>query len=347
MLDIIIVNYNSTDYLIRCLKSLYKSLGDIPAKIFVMDNASEDNAERIKDIFTGVHFFKSSYNMGFSKAVNMLLKKCDAPYALILNPDTYVTQGFFSPLIEYMEKNQDIGILGPRILDNDGRLQNSARSFPTLLTAFFGRSSFLSKRFPKNPITFRNLLSLKSDGKSPMKVDWLSGACMLVRRKAIEEIGLLDERFFMYWEDADWCKRMWDAGWKVIYFPEVSLYHYVGGSSEKRAFKSVVEFHKSVYRLFDKHLYPSLSLLKPLVVGGLALRLSFVLCLQTIQQSLNWGEEKSEIRSQERGVRSQESAYVASRIKILRIISRMNIGGPAIHVYLLTKGLNPELFESV
>ncbi|MCP4107450.1 MAG: glycosyltransferase [Desulfobacteraceae bacterium] len=354
MLDIIIVNYNSTDYLVNCLRSVEKTLNGKPARIFVQDNASKDRVGRILSEFPRIKLTINRHNIGFAKAVNKALKQGTNDYAVLLNPDTYLTDGFIESCILFMKNNPDVGILGPRILDNDGRLQNSARAFPTLLTAFFGRSSFLSRTFPKNPITFKNLLSLKSDGKSPMEVDWVSGACMVIRRKAIEEIGLLDERFFMYWEDADWCRRMWEAGRKVVYFPQASVYHYGGRSSEKIIFRSVIEFHKSVYRLFDKHLYPSLAFMKPLVLGGLTIRLFFVLFSHLMKPETG---NHSDLRGFQNPVgieptnenRQQISNFkfqISQKIKILRIISRLNIGGPAIHVHLLTNGLNMEKFDS-
>ena len=156
---------------------------------------------------------------------------------LILNPDTLVQPDTLSKAMEHMEAHPEVGILGPVIFDSDGAIQGSARAFPNLLTALFGRKSILSKIFPNNPITRENILTDRSDGVTPMEVDWVSGACMLVRRDAVEHVGLLDDKFFMYWEDADWvpgvCGRkdgklsislvlpsctMWGSAAKPIYF---------------------------------------------------------------------------------------------------------------------------------
>lgn len=270
--DIIIVNYNSTDYLLNCLRSVQRSMNGMRANIFVQDNASRDRADRILTEFPHVIFTQNRENLGFAKGVNQALKQGRGDYVILLNPDTWLTENFFETAISFMQNNPDVGVTGPKILDIDGKLQNSARSFPTPLTAFFGRSSFLSRIFPKNPITSRNLLSLKSDGKTPMEVGWVSGACMVVRRRAIEKTGLLDERFFMYWEDADWCRRMWDKGWKVIYNPGATIYHHVGGSSERLPIRSNYEFHKSVYYLFNKHNYLLSLILRPVTICALSLR---------------------------------------------------------------------------
>jgi GT2 family glycosyltransferase len=276
-LDIVIINYNSTDHLLRCLESVYKDLNGIHANIFILDNASSDTPGRLVTEFPEIIFTQNDENLGFSRAVNQALKQGIAEYVILLNPDTRITVGFFASCLSFMQENSDVGVMGPKILDPDAKIQHSARAFPNLFTAFFGRSSLLSKWFPRNPLTARNLLSLKSDGTSPISVDWVSGACMAVRRKTIDDAGLLDERFFMYWEDADWCRRIGNAGWKVMYFPKACVYHHVGVSSETRAFRSAAEFHKSVYRFFDKYTRFPFSLLKPLVFGGLMIRFGFVL----------------------------------------------------------------------
>ncbi len=275
MIDIIIVNYNSSDFTIDCLNSVKDALQGRQAKIYVQDNASSDRPERIQELFPEIILKQNHSNLGFAKAVNQALQQGESEYILLLNPDTRIADDFFDTTLDYMENHPGIGILGPKILDNDGMLQNSARAFPTPLTAFFGRSSFLSKRFPGNPITSRNLLSLKSDGKTPMQVDWVSGACMVIRRKSLPSVGLLDERFFMYWEDADWCRRMWECGLEVVYFPRALVYHYAGGSSEKKPVKSLFEFHKSVYfYLFKKQ--NAGSFLVPLVLCALFFRFTFL-----------------------------------------------------------------------
>jgi len=341
LFDIIIVNYNSTDYLLNCLRSVFNALQLLPAKVLVQDNDSKDSVDRVKAAFPHVVLSKNRYNMGFSKAINNALKKSDSPYILILNPDTYILDGFFESIMRYLEESPDVGIIGPKILDSDGSVQGSARAFPTPLTGLFGRSSLLTKFFPNNPLTRENILTMKSDGKTPMNVDWVSGASLIVRRRAIEDIGLLDERFFIYWEDADWCKRMWDRGWRVVYFPQASVIHYVGVSSEKVLLRSILEFHKSSYRLFVKYSKFSIWFIKPFVIIGLSLRLCFVLTSNGIR--VWYTKSKFAIHRKEETVVLEEER----KIKVLRIIARLNIGGPAIHVHLLTNGLDENKFEPI
>ncbi|MBN1275903.1 MAG: glycosyltransferase, partial [Deltaproteobacteria bacterium] len=341
MLDIIIINFNSTDCLLKCIESIYNTLPELPVNLHVYDNASTDNVERINMMFPEVRLIKNNWNMGFAKAINKGLKQSDGLYALLLNPDTVVQDGFFECLIEFMEDNPDAAVIGPKILDHDGTVQGSARSFPTPLTGLFGRSSFLSKNFPNNRFTLANILTTRSDGTTPMEVDWVSGACMLVRRDALKDVGLMDERFFMYWEDADWCKRMWEKNWKVIYLPEASVIHYVGVSSEKLIVRSILEFHKSSYRLFEKYRMPCLWVLKPLVIAGLSIRIPFAI-------ASSWIRGLS-LRTAYPAIRKEASpAYGKQRrINVLRMIARLNIGGPSIHVNLLTKGLDASRFHSI
>ena len=282
MLDIVIVNYESSGFLDRCLRSVYDSTDSIPINVFVQDNGSKNGIDHVGATFPQINLTKNEYNMGFARAINRALAHGSAPYILILNPDTIVSDGFFESVLRYIEDNEDTGIVGPKILNLDGTVQGSARSFPTPLTALFGRASLLTRLFPNNRISRTNILTTKSDGRTPMEVDWVSGACILLRRQALEDVGYLDERFFIYWEDTDWCRRMWQKGWKVVYFPQATVFHHVGGSTRKKPIRSIFEFHKSVYRLFNKYNNPSLRFLKPFVIAGLALRLTLALFVNRI-----------------------------------------------------------------
>jgi GT2 family glycosyltransferase len=273
ILDIIIVNYKSTNFLLNSLQSIYNDIGRYPVKIFIQDNASNDGIENVKETFPEVHLTINSKNIGFARAINNTIKNSSSPYVMIVNPDTIIQKGFFQTALQYMEKNPEIGIVGPKILNDDGSVQGSARAFPTPLSGFFGRTSFLSKWFPNNWITRNNILTKKINGTQPVEVDWISGACMVIRRSALIDVGLMDERFYMYWEDVDWCKRIWIKGWKIVYYPKIQMTHFVGGSSNKRPIKSMYEFHKSCYLYFVKYkAWPSV-ILKPALFLGLSSRL--------------------------------------------------------------------------
>ncbi|MCP4372869.1 MAG: glycosyltransferase family 2 protein [Deltaproteobacteria bacterium] len=272
MIDIVIVNYKSTDYLLKCLKSVHDSIGDIPVRVFVYDNDSKNGVDRVTIAFPNVNLTKNIFNMGFTKAVNEGIKQGTAPYVLLLNPDTIIKDGFFESTLQYLENNPDIGIVGPKILNTDGSLQGSARAFPKPWMALFGRNSLLTKWFPNNRISRKSILSTGSDGITPMFADWVSGACMLTRRKAIDDVGLVDEQFFMYWEDVDLCKRMWDHEWKVAYFPKVSVVHHVGGSSKNRPLRSIIEFHKSSYKVIRKYKITPFYIANSFIIFCLSLR---------------------------------------------------------------------------
>ncbi|MDY6879165.1 MAG: glycosyltransferase, partial [Thermodesulfobacteriota bacterium] len=328
LIDIVIVNYKSSALLLDCLNAIFETTqGTNQPSIFVQDNGSDDGIDDVIIQFPKVNFTRNTCNLGFSRAVNQALKWSDAPYVLLLNPDTIVSDGFFERILEYMEDHQDVGVLGPRIFNTDGSLQGSARRFPTPLTGFFGRSTLITELFPKNKISSANILSGRSDGKTPMYVDWVSGACMLIRRESLDDVGNLDERFFVYWEDADLCARMRKQGWKVVYFPLASVVHHVGGSSTKRPTHSVFEFHKSSYKLLIKHCGVFWRFLWPLAVVALAARMAFV---------LTW--KQAENRRKRRPVNK--------RMRVMRIIARLNVGGPAIHTVLLHERLDPAQFES-
>jgi len=294
MIDLIIVNYKSTNFLHTCLSSVYDNLNGTKVNVHVFDNGSNDHVDLIEKNFPKISLIRHHRNLGFSGGVNRTLEKTSSPYIVILNPDTVVIDDFFESVISFMENNSNVGILGPKVLDNDHCLQGSARAFPTFRSAFLGRRSLFTRMFPNNRFTCANILSNLSDGKTPIEVDWVSGACMVVRREALDEVGLLDERFFLYWEDVDWCKRMWNKGWKVIYYPRATIRHAVGGSSEHNIVRSVFEFHKSAYAYFAKYFKSSKLLMKPLIVAGLSLRFFGILLIHSARRVLLTSRPKAE-----------------------------------------------------
>lgn len=278
-LDIVIVNYNSHGSLHQCLKSLELSIRDIGSRIIVIDNASKEDVSSVTTLFSSIEVIKNKVNIGFASAVNQGIQKSTAPYLVVLNPDTIIQEGFFKKALEFMELNPDVGIIGPKIMNSDGSIQGSARTFPTPLTAIFGRTSLLTRVFPRNPISRKNVLTADAvSSLEAISVDWVSGACMIVRRDAIEISGLLDERFFMYWEDADWSMRMRDNGWKVMYYPAISITHHVGKSSKERFLRSTLDFHWSAYKLYRKYT-PAVKfiVMQPILIPGLIMRCVIIL----------------------------------------------------------------------
>jgi GT2 family glycosyltransferase len=261
-------------------------MNGMKVNIHVFDNGSDDNIGLVRGDFPEINIIEHPYNLGYAGALNRLLSRIGSPYSAILNPDTIVTNGFFESVTSFMDTNPQIGIVGPKVVDPDGCVQGSARAFPTIRSALSGRRSLFTKLFPKSRITCTNILTHTSDGKSPMEVDWVSGACMVVRRKALEDVGLFDEGYFLYWEDVDLCKRMANKGWKVVYYPQSEIKHFSGGSSQRNLIRSVYEFHRSAYRYFVKNSNQHRSILKPFIIAGLSLRFLGIICSQLVRREI-------------------------------------------------------------
>lgn len=252
-LSIIMVNYNTGTLLRDCLNSINKNIRGILFEIIVIDNNSQDQSVKIiKEEFKGVKLIENQKNLGFSKANNQGIAQSSGKYLLLLNPDTVITSGNVFSIIQYMEMHRDIGILGTKIFDADGKIQLSCRSFPSFKTALFTRYALFTKLFPKNRLSADYLLS-DWDHNAIRQVDWVSGACMLIRKGLLEDIGPLDENFFMYCEDVDICLRAKKSGWKIAYFPDFSVIHHISGSSKGLRFKNIFIHHKSMLIFYKKH----------------------------------------------------------------------------------------------
>jgi len=226
LISVIIVNYNVKPFLQQCLVSLQRAMGDIPHEIIVVDNHSVDGSPAmLKEQFPEVRVIVNRYNLGFSRANNQALAQAHGKYLWLLNPDTLVQEDTPARLLEVMESDPRIGILGCKILNPDGSLQLACRrSFPTLWVAFT-KLIGLAKLFPKTRLFGRYNLTYLDPDKA-YEVEAISGSCMFVRAEAMQEVGLLDEEFFMYGEDLDWCFRFKQAGWKGFYTPSTSIVHY-------------------------------------------------------------------------------------------------------------------------
>ena len=270
-LSIIIVNYNVRGYLKNCLQSLFKSLtkSQFDYETFVVDNNSNDGSQKmVKEEFLFVILMENQENLGFSKANNQAIRIAKGDYVLLLNPDTLITPRSLDLMVEFMEKNQEVGAIGPKLIDINGAVQSSAGREDTVFTillrfciprSFTGK---IKKILAKNNFrNFRKLLGSQVDSylsrseiETPVEIDRISGACFLLRRKIIKEVGLLDEKIFLYSDDADLCFRIRKKGWKIIYFPKVKIIHYggktTGGDFKPFPFCCGVE---SEYYYFKKH----------------------------------------------------------------------------------------------
>jgi GT2 family glycosyltransferase len=256
--SVIIVNFNSGGALPRTLASLPDGLAGTEWDAIVVDNASSDGSERLTEGDVRIRLLRQQTNLGFAAGVNAGLSATSAPFVLVLNPDCRLQTGAGQRLLAEMLSWSDCAVVGPVVLDPSGSLQESARGDPTILTGLFGRTSLLSRLFPDLPVVKRNLaaLPLSKSEEASHKVDWVSGACMLLRREAVDGVGGLDEGYFLYWEDADICRRLRQAGWQVRYTTVATVVHDVGQSSRNAKALANREFHRSAYRYFATYVVP-------------------------------------------------------------------------------------------
>ena len=266
-LSIIIVNWNVCELLRRCLHSIFQPplsnfqppasnlqppTSSLQIEVIMVDNASsDDSVAMIEEEFPQVRLIANSENEGFTVGNNQGIGVSRGRYVLLLNPDTEVVGDALTTMVEYLEDHPEVGALGPQLLNPDGSIQSSRRRFPTLVTAFL-ESTILQQRFPHSRIARHYYMADRPDDKV-QEVDWVTGACVLTRREAIEEVGPLDEGFFMYSEELDWCRRAKERGWKVIYLPTARVIHHGGQSSEQVKSFQHIQFQRSKIRYFRKH----------------------------------------------------------------------------------------------
>ena len=246
-LSVIIVSYNVKDYIKQCIRSIYKSnLDNDLLEVIVIDNDSYDGTvQDIQSSFPNISIIENKTNKGFAKAVNVGIKQSNGDFICLLNPDVIIKDNTFSTLIEYLESNKNTGCIGPKVLNVDGTVQHSCkRSFPTPLNAIF-RLFSIDKIFPKSKIFGKyNLTYL--DVNKIHKVDAISGAFMMFNKKIVTEIGLLDENFFMFAEDIDFCYRIKNKGYDIIYNPNAEIMHYKGESVKSAPYDMVNIFYNAM-----------------------------------------------------------------------------------------------------
>ena len=253
MIDIIIVNYNSKDVLINCINSIINEETQLNYNLWIIDNAStDDSVEDLKEFFPKVNIIKNELNEGFSKANNKIIKMTSAHYILLLNPDTIVYNNSISGCLNYIKEHSEVGIVGCKVLNPDGTLQLACRrSIPTPVVALF-RLIGLSKLFPNNKMFAKYNLTYLNDHEIN-EVDAVSGAFLMIKRDVVNKVGLLDEHFFMFGEELDWCMRVKNAGFKVIYYPKSFITHLKGESCKRNPKKARWEFYRAMLLFHKKH----------------------------------------------------------------------------------------------
>jgi GT2 family glycosyltransferase len=231
-LSIVIVNWNTRDLLQQCLRSVFTSQHTTTYEVFVVDNGSTDGSvEMVSQEFPAVHLIRNSENLGYSTANNQAIKHTTGRYVLLLNSDTQVPETALQQMVTFMDTHSEAGIIGPKLLNPDGSRQYSCDCFPRTPWRLFHEKT-LDLCIPENHTTRQGRMR-HWDYDSHFLVDYVIGAVFMIRRETLEQIGLLDEDFFMYAEDIDWCYRAVKSGWHVYYVGEIGVYHYNRGSSEK------------------------------------------------------------------------------------------------------------------
>jgi GT2 family glycosyltransferase len=267
---VLIVNYRTYDALTRCLVSLAPHL-TLDDEVVVVDYESDEvELARAVKGSTSVMSLPRADNRGFAAGINLAAARSRAPFLLLLNPDTVVEGPVLRMLESWLTSHRDAGVVGPRVLNDDGTVQPSARRFPGVTTLLGGRTTWLTRRFPKNWLSKRNLLA--QDSKEAVDVDWVSGSCLMTRRDVFDSLGGFDDGFFLYWEDADYCRRVAQAGFRIVYVPTAPVRHVGGASADHNLANAIRAFHASAFRLYWKHASIAGRLAAPVARVGLWLR---------------------------------------------------------------------------
>ena len=264
-LSICILNWNGGKFLSRCLESIYNSRISLSFEIILIDNQSTDGSfNRVKEKYPKLITILNSENSGFSKGNNLALKVCKGQNVLLLNPDTIVYQDSLEQMVSFLDTVPAAGICGCSLRHPDTNvLESSARSFPTLVPLLFNLT-YLDRLFPRSHFFSHyqmTYLDFSATTQCPTEVDWVTGACLMIRKEAMNQIGTLDEKLFMYCEDVDWCFRCKQIGMKVYYLPGILIGHFRGQSSKQRqkiqknalSVWGAQQYAKSVIYFYSKH----------------------------------------------------------------------------------------------
>lgn len=300
--SIIIVNYNTKEHLLKCLESVFRQSKESNYGIFVIDNGSTDgSADEVRRLYPSINLIRNERNNGFAKAVNQGLKiAVDSRYHLVLNSDAILSDEYLKRLLKFLDNHPQVAIATGQLLDIDGSLQYSFDNIPTLFSEIVGKG-VLRFIFPKkysNKRVFcpdsdfgRNKDSdggkVEQDGPSNrfIEVESVIGAAMLVSQKAIGDIGLLDEDYFLFLEETDWCYRMRRKGWLIAFLPDVKTHHFQGQTKRLILIPAKIEYLNSLYKFFRKHYSPFVywlfRVIKPCKIF-LGLVFNLVMCLLTL-----------------------------------------------------------------
>lgn len=253
MISIIIVTYNSQEYIERCIESIYSNTDMSDTEIIVVDNASTDRTVNILyNKYRNIRLIRNKRNTGYASANNKGIRRSHGEYIMLLNPDTYFVNDAPHIMKDFLKNNPEAGCAGSRLEYFNGKLQLSCRKFPTFINVFFGRKSIFRHIFPGNPIS-RKYMMQDLDYNKNHRVDWVMGASMMLKREVTDKCGLFDEDYFLFAEDTDLCYRMHKKDYKIYYVPRAIVRHYHGGSVVKKVSVSHIHHNISMYKFFRKH----------------------------------------------------------------------------------------------
>jgi len=256
-LSVCVINWNTADDLVNCLGRIYAEAandpaGSEPVEVVVVDNASsDDSVARVASRFPQAKLIVEEQNGGYSRAANRGIAATCGDFVVVMNPDVALETGSLATLRDFLASHPEAGSCGPKLLNPDGSLQPSCRRFPTLATGLM-RSTILGRLLRSNRAT-RDYLMTDFPHDRPAEVDWLSGACLALRRAALDQVGGFDEGFFMFCEDVDICLRLNQAGWKNFYVPAAAAVHRIASSTSQRMARMTYEWHRSMFRFYRKH----------------------------------------------------------------------------------------------
>ena len=280
-LSVLLVTYNSRLFIDECLAAVHQTILAHSFEVIAVDNASADGtAAHLRKHWPQVSTIDMGRNAGFAAANNRATMASTGRHVLLLNGDAVVEEGALDRLVTFLNSNLRTGVVAPMVCNPDGSDQGTARAFPTPVAALWGRRSPLTRFFPRSRWARRYLTGRDHFGDEPFEVDWVSGACLMVPRAIWDAVGGLDEGFFMHWEDADWCRRVHLAGYKVCCLPSVRVTHAEGGSRRGWPVSQVRHFHRGAYRYYRKHhLSGARAFLRPAAAAALASRAGLVIAL--------------------------------------------------------------------
>ena len=252
-ISVIIVNWNTRELLLNCLRSVYQTVRDISFEVWVVDNGSSDGSvEAVRSEFPGVHLIENRKNLGFAAANNQALRRMTGRYALLLNSDAELTTDAAQSLMVFMDAAPSAGMACGQLLNPDGSRQNSIANFPSLL-ALVSNETVLRIVFPKK------FPSKRRDYAHPIEIESGIGACLMIRKSAMDTVGIFDERYFFFFEETDWAYRMKQGGWKIYFTPSARIVH-AQGKSAAGSVTSPIPFYRSRY-IYLKKWHPRTCLL--------------------------------------------------------------------------------------